>query len=87
MFQAYSVKIGHTITLLNLKSGVRPDRVTVMTSATWPSDVRRLADKYMKDPATVFVGQFNIVFVEIIFILVCMLLGIGTKKLLFFLLL
>jgi len=39
---------------------IRPDRVTVMTSATWPSDVRRLADKYMKDPATVFVGSLDL---------------------------
>jgi len=28
-----------------------------MTSATWPPDVRRLATKYMVDPATVFVGK------------------------------
>ncbi len=35
----------------------RPDRTTVMTSATWPENVRRLADRYMKDPATVFVGK------------------------------
>ena len=27
---------------------IRPDRQTVMTSATWPSAVRRLATSYMK---------------------------------------
>merc|ERR1740131_904439 len=31
-----------------------------MTSATWPADVRRLADKYMCDPATVFVGSLDL---------------------------
>ena len=30
-----------------------------MTSATWPANVRRLADKYMSDPATVFVGKHH----------------------------
>lgn len=43
---------------LNMKLiySARPDRLTVMTSATWPPDVRRLATKYMVNPATVFVG-------------------------------
>ena len=27
---------------------IRPDRQTVMTSATWPAGVRRLATSYMK---------------------------------------
>ena len=27
---------------------IRPDRQTVMTSATWPENVRRLAKGYMK---------------------------------------
>jgi len=39
---------------------IRPDRLTVMTSATWPPDVRRLADKYMVNPATVFVGSLDL---------------------------
>ncbi|XP_045779015.1 probable ATP-dependent RNA helicase DDX43 isoform X2 [Maniola jurtina] len=53
---------------------VRPDRQTVMTSATWPSGVRRLAETYMKDPIQVNVGSLdlaavhtvtqNIIFVE-----------------------
>lgn len=29
---------------------IRPDRQTVMTSATWPPGVRRLAEKYMINP-------------------------------------
>lgn len=32
---------------------VRPDRQTVMTSATWPPGVRRLAEKYMINPIQV----------------------------------
>lgn len=39
---------------------VRPDRQTVMTSATWPSGVRRLAETYMKDPVQVNVGSLDL---------------------------
>ncbi|CAD1476446.1 unnamed protein product, partial [Heterotrigona itama] len=39
---------------------VRPDRQTVMTSATWPQGVRRLAQSYMKNPIQVFVGSLDL---------------------------
>ncbi|XP_033225758.1 probable ATP-dependent RNA helicase DDX43 [Belonocnema kinseyi] len=39
---------------------VRPDRQTVMTSATWPSGVRRLAQSYMKNPVQVCVGTLDL---------------------------
>ncbi|XP_059051770.1 probable ATP-dependent RNA helicase DDX43 [Achroia grisella] len=39
---------------------VRPDRQTVMTSATWPPGVRRLAQSYMKDPIQVNVGSLDL---------------------------
>lgn len=39
---------------------VRPDRQTVMTSATWPPGVRRLAESYMKDPIQVNVGSLDL---------------------------
>jgi len=39
---------------------IRPDRQTVMTSATWPAGVRRLATSYMSDPVTVFVGSLDL---------------------------
>lgn len=39
---------------------VRPDRQTVMTSATWPSGVRRLAQSYMKNPIQVNVGSLDL---------------------------
>ncbi|XP_006607867.2 probable ATP-dependent RNA helicase DDX43 [Apis dorsata] len=39
---------------------IRPDRQTVMTSATWPQGVRRLAQSYMKHPIQVFVGSLDL---------------------------
>ena len=39
---------------------IRPDRQTVMTSATWPANVRKLALGYMKDPVTVFIGSLDL---------------------------
>ena len=35
-------------------------RQTVMTSATWPENVRRLAQGYMKNPVTVFIGSLDL---------------------------
>jgi len=32
---------------------IRPDRQTIMTSATWPAGVRRLVTAYMKNPIRV----------------------------------
>lgn len=39
---------------------IRDDRQTVMTSATWPSGVRRLASSYMKNPFQVFIGSLDL---------------------------
>lgn len=39
---------------------IRPDRQTVMTSATWPAGVRRLAERYMKNPIQVCVGTLDL---------------------------
>ncbi|KAJ8925636.1 hypothetical protein NQ315_009481 [Exocentrus adspersus] len=39
---------------------IRPTRQTVMTSATWPSGVRRLAQSYMNDPIQVYVGSLDL---------------------------
>ncbi|XP_069167078.1 probable ATP-dependent RNA helicase DDX43 [Procambarus clarkii] len=36
---------------------IRPDKQCVMTSATWPEDVRDLAKKLLKDPIHVVVGS------------------------------
>ncbi|KAK2142730.1 hypothetical protein LSH36_920g01015 [Paralvinella palmiformis] len=39
---------------------IRPDRHTIMTSATWPDGVRRLASSYLKNPMQVFVGSLDL---------------------------
>ncbi|XP_063921665.1 probable ATP-dependent RNA helicase DDX43 [Zophobas morio] len=39
---------------------IRPTRQTVMTSATWPMGVRRLAQSYMVDPIQVYVGTLDL---------------------------
>ncbi|XP_077498085.1 putative ATP-dependent RNA helicase DDX43 [Amblyomma americanum] len=39
---------------------IRPDRQTVMTSATWPEGVRRLGQQYMTDPFQVFIGSLDL---------------------------
>ncbi|XP_070490328.1 probable ATP-dependent RNA helicase DDX43 [Chironomus tepperi] len=39
---------------------IRDDRQTVMTSATWPTGVRRLASSYMKNPYQVVVGSLDL---------------------------
>ncbi|GLV32989.1 uncharacterized protein CBL_10336 [Carabus blaptoides fortunei] len=39
---------------------IRPDRQTVMTSATWPVGVRRLAESYMDNPVQVYVGSLDL---------------------------
>ncbi|XP_064485245.1 probable ATP-dependent RNA helicase DDX43 [Ornithodoros turicata] len=39
---------------------IRPDRQTVMTSATWPEGVRRLARQYMSNPFQVFIGSLDL---------------------------
>lgn len=39
---------------------IRDDRQTVMTSATWPAGVRRLASSYMANPYQVFIGSLDL---------------------------
>lgn len=39
---------------------IRPDRQTVMMSATWPPGVRKLASDFMKDPIQIFVGSLDL---------------------------
>ncbi|KAH8359850.1 hypothetical protein KR093_009100 [Drosophila rubida] len=39
---------------------IRPDRQTIMTSATWPPGVRRLAQSYMRNPIQVCVGSLDL---------------------------
>lgn len=39
---------------------VRPDRQTVMMSATWPPGVRRLALKHMTKPLQIYIGTLDL---------------------------
>ncbi|XP_077439090.1 putative ATP-dependent RNA helicase DDX43 isoform X3 [Vanacampus margaritifer] len=46
--------------IMKILLDIRPDRQTVMTSATWPSGVRRLAKSYLKNPMMVYVGTLDL---------------------------
>jgi len=39
---------------------IRPDRQTVMFSATWPKEVQRLAHDYLRDPVRIHVGSMEL---------------------------
>uniref|UniRef100_A0A0N8BTU9 RNA helicase n=1 Tax=Daphnia magna TaxID=35525 RepID=A0A0N8BTU9_9CRUS len=39
---------------------VRPDRQIIMTSATWPEGIRRIANEYMDNPLQVCVGTLDL---------------------------
>ncbi|XP_056636456.1 probable ATP-dependent RNA helicase DDX43 isoform X2 [Diorhabda sublineata] len=39
---------------------IRPTRQTIMTSATWPPGVRRLAESYMNDPIQIYIGTLDL---------------------------
>lgn len=43
---------------------VRPDRQTIMTSATWPPGVKRLAKSYTTNPVQLIVGSLNLTTVD-----------------------
>ncbi|CAK7309856.1 Probable ATP-dependent RNA helicase DDX43 [Vulpes lagopus] len=46
--------------IMKILLDVRPDRQTIMTSATWPYAVRRLAQSYLKAPMIVYVGTLDL---------------------------
>ncbi len=46
--------------IMKILLDIRPDRQTVMTSATWPPDVRRLSNSYLKNPFQVYVGSLDL---------------------------
>ncbi|KAH6946757.1 hypothetical protein HPB50_014879 [Hyalomma asiaticum] len=52
--------MGFEIQIKKVMVDIRPDRQTVMTSATWPEGVRRLADQYMTNPFHVFIGTLDL---------------------------
>lgn len=46
--------------IMKILLDIRPDRQTVMTSATWPEGVRRLAIKYLVKPVQLYVGSLDL---------------------------
>jgi ATP-dependent RNA helicase DDX43 len=52
--------LGFEPQILKILLDIRPDRQTVMTSATWPSGVRRLATKYLKEPIQLYVDTLDL---------------------------
>uniref|UniRef100_A0A8C7QR02 RNA helicase n=1 Tax=Oncorhynchus mykiss TaxID=8022 RepID=A0A8C7QR02_ONCMY len=46
--------------IMKILLDVRPDRQTIMTSATWPTGVRRMAKTYLKNPMMVYVGTLDL---------------------------
>uniref|UniRef100_A0A8P4GHC6 RNA helicase n=1 Tax=Dicentrarchus labrax TaxID=13489 RepID=A0A8P4GHC6_DICLA len=46
--------------IMKILLDIRPDRQTVMTSATWPTGVRRLSKSYLKNPIMVYVGTLDL---------------------------
>ncbi|XP_075527278.1 putative ATP-dependent RNA helicase DDX43 [Dermacentor variabilis] len=52
--------MGFEIQIRKVMLDIRPDRQTVMTSATWPDCVRRLSQQYMKNPFQVFIGSLDL---------------------------
>ena len=39
---------------------IRPDRQTLMWSATWPKEVRQLAAEFLRDPVQITVGSSDL---------------------------
>lgn len=50
--------------IMKILLDVRPDRQTIMTSATWPDTIRRLSKTYLKEPMIVYVGTLDLVAVH-----------------------
>ncbi|XP_028923446.1 probable ATP-dependent RNA helicase DDX43 isoform X3 [Ornithorhynchus anatinus] len=46
--------------IMKILLDIRPDRQTIMTSATWPDSVRRLSKSYLKNPMIVYVGTLDL---------------------------
>ena len=46
--------------IMKILIDIRPDRQTLMTSATWPPGVRRLGQSYLTDPFQVNVGSLDL---------------------------
>nr|XP_006213079.1 DEAD box protein 53 [Vicugna pacos] len=56
--------LGFEHQIMKILLDVRPDRQTVMISATWPDSICRLARSYLKEPMIVYVGTLDLVAVN-----------------------
>ncbi|XP_040859270.1 DEAD box protein 53 [Ochotona curzoniae] len=56
--------LGFEPQIMKILIDVRPDRQTIMMSATWPDTIRRLANSYLKEPMMVYVGTLDLVAVS-----------------------
>jgi ATP-dependent RNA helicase DDX43 len=52
--------LGFEPQIMKILLDIRPDRQTIMTSATWPEGVRRLATKYLAEPIQLYVGTLDL---------------------------
>lgn len=52
--------LGFEPQIMKILLDIRPDRQTIMTSATWPEGVRRLATKYLAEPIQLYVGSLDL---------------------------
>ena len=50
----------YELQIMKLVTNIRPDRQTVMTSATWPEGVRRLATKYLNERNLLYLGPLDL---------------------------
>ncbi|KAJ6665841.1 hypothetical protein lerEdw1_001313 [Lerista edwardsae] len=50
--------------IMKILLDIRPDRQTIMTSATWPDGVRRLSKSYLKDPMIVYIGTLDLALID-----------------------
>uniref|UniRef100_A0A8C6D3E6 RNA helicase n=1 Tax=Moschus moschiferus TaxID=68415 RepID=A0A8C6D3E6_MOSMO len=56
--------LGFEHQIMKILLDVRPDRQTVMTTASWPGSTRTLAQSYLKQPMIVYVGTLDLVTVN-----------------------
>lgn len=54
------LEMGFECQIRKILINVRSDRQSIMTSATWPSGVRRLASQYSVNPVQVVVGSLDL---------------------------
>ena len=54
------LEMGFECQIRKILINIRKDRQCVMTSATWPSAVRRLASQYSVNPVQVVVGSLDL---------------------------